>query len=356
MDRNTACCKTASIYYMSGTGNSLRIASWLGDLAREQGMTGDVHSIDRKYQPPTGTWGRDHLMGLTFPTHGFTTPWPILRFALSLPQGRGTNVLIIPTRAGTKFGRVYLPGMQGTAGYLLALIMVLKGYRVRGVFGIDMPSNWTALHWGLSEANASAIIERAQKKVTSLATVIFAGGQVWRGAIELLLGLGLAPVSLGYLLYGRFQLAKLFFASEACNGCRLCAENCPVGAIKMHGRKPYWTYKCESCMRCMNFCPPRAIEVSLPLAVGLTYIAGLPVVDYLLNRMDNAIPVLNSGPSLFIMQYIYFLTSIFLVYLFFTLINRIPLVSKVFKVFTLTQFYRRYHEPKTKISDFKGSK
>ena len=26
--------------------------------------------------------------------------------------------------------------------------------------------------------------------------------------------------------------------------------------------RPYWTFACESCMRCMGYCPNKAVEVS----------------------------------------------------------------------------------------------
>lgn len=121
--------QTATIYFMSGTGNSFRAATWLAEAAQEQGILAQVVPIGSGRPAEEIKEGAEHLVGLVMPTHGFTTPWQMLRFALRLPRRRGTHALVLPTRAGTKFGQVFLPGLEGTAGYLPALILALKGYR-----------------------------------------------------------------------------------------------------------------------------------------------------------------------------------------------------------------------------------
>ncbi len=108
--------------------------------------------------------GEGSLLGLLFPTHGFTTPWLVIWFALRLPRMKGLDAVVVPTRAGTRFGPVCLPGMEGTAGWLVSLILALKGCRIRGVMGLDMPSNWLALHPGLGKKSVEIITGRAREK------------------------------------------------------------------------------------------------------------------------------------------------------------------------------------------------
>jgi Pyruvate/2-oxoacid:ferredoxin oxidoreductase delta subunit len=238
--------------------------------------------------------------------------------------------------------------MEGTAAYLVAFILAMKGYRIQGVSGLDMPSNWLALHWGLSPANAGVIIARAEKRMERYIGGLLDGRKVFRGGICLFLGLLLLPVSFLYLLAGRFFLSKLFFADSRCTGCGLCAESCPCGAIRLYGAKqsrPYWTFSCESCMRCMGFCPEQAVQASHPGGVLLWYVTRLTLAAFAASLVTLPTPLpLIAG-------YVIRLSVFSLAYLPFWYLGRFSPVNGFYFRTTLTRWYRRYHEPETTISD-----
>jgi MinD superfamily P-loop ATPase len=51
--------------------------------------------------------------------------------------------------------------------------------------------------------------------------------------------------------------------TEGCVGCRLCAEGvCFVDAIRMQGELAVIGDACRGCGRCVEMCPPEAIELS----------------------------------------------------------------------------------------------
>ena len=347
----------AVIYFWSGTGNSYRVATWLAEAAGEQGAAARVIPIGQGQPEAELHAGPASLLGLVMPTHGFTAPWPMIRFALRLPRRRGTHAVVMPTRAGTKIGHVFLPGLEGTAGYLLALILALKGYRVRGVQAIDMPSNWTALHPGFGRSTAEAIVGRGENQARRFAGEILGGRRSLGGFLPLMLGLALLPISAGYMLVGRFFLARLFFASTRCDGCEVCARHCPAGAIEMWGHKPgrpYWTFRCESCMRCMNYCPKEAIEAGHSWGVILYFVTTIPATTALLNWLAPRMPgmaALRSRRATKLVQYPYVLLSMWLAYLVFSTLIRVPAINRFFTLTTLTHYYRRYHEPGTELRD-----
>jgi len=334
--------------HMSGTGNSYRVACWFVEAASARGAK--VHSEPGcDANPRERTPGPGDLVGLLYPAHGFTAPWNVIKFAARLPRGRGAHAFAACTRGGSKFGRVFLPGMEGTAAYLIALILLLRGYSVRGARGIDMPVNWLAVHPGYSADSARAIAARSRPVALAFFERILEGRRSFRSFIPLAFGILLAKISLMYLLIGRLFLAKLFFASPRCNGCGLCAEACPNHAILMRDSRPYWTFDCESCMRCMAWCPPNAVEAGHSLAVLLAYAcaaAGAALAGFLT-------PVTNPVAH-FAVYYAYTVAAVWLTYLVLHSILRYGFVNHLFTYTTFTHLYRRSHEPETRLTDLRA--
>ena len=66
-------------------------------------------------------------------------------------------------------------------------------------------------------------------------------------------------------LQGRL-VAKPVLAAERCQGCWVCVEHCPAGALSKNGQQPAFDYgKCICCYCCQELCPNNAIELRRPL-------------------------------------------------------------------------------------------
>ncbi|MCJ7737992.1 MAG: EFR1 family ferrodoxin [Anaerolineae bacterium] len=276
---------SSALFLHSGTGNSLRVAMWMADIAREAGVPATVSASRGAApewpadEPPAGSG--QLLVGLVLPTHGFTAPSGALRLAGSLPRvaisGERCDAVVVATRGATRVAGIVIPGFEGGAALLCALILRLKGYRIRAAVGVDMPSNWTAIHSGMPADAVTEIRSRGRLQIDSLMATVLSGARVEPSALTALAALALLPVSVSYMLLGRRLLGKLFFASELCTGCGRCAARCSHNAIEMRGPAgglcPVWTLRCESCMRCMAFCPAQSVEVSHVCAIGTAIIA-----------------------------------------------------------------------------------
>jgi Pyruvate/2-oxoacid:ferredoxin oxidoreductase delta subunit len=337
-------------YVMSGTGNGWRAARQLHASSQAAGVPCAVTPINHADPPAEIGDDPQHLLGLIYPVHGFTAPWAMIRFALRLPRRRGTHAFLMVPRGASAFWHLYVPGFEGTAGYLIAAMLLAKGYRVRGVIGLDLPANWLTVHPGMNHAHATELFARTERKVDDFVTDILAGRTRFSVAsvVCLLLGLLLARISFIYLIIGRLMLAKMLFAGDRCTGCGLCAKHCPEQAIRLGENRPYWTFTCESCMRCIAFCPTRAIEggyVWVALVIACT---SLPVVDLAIRAVRPVLPALGQlllGLLTFLLTYIFTLACGFLCYLALYLLARQRLVNFLLSRLTFTRWFRRYHAP-----------
>jgi ferredoxin len=239
---------------------------WIAEEAEKRGLKCVVRKIDRLeniIMPPAD---EKFLLGFAFPTHGFNAAPIMLRFIASFPPRLCRDVFLLNTRAGMKLYKLFLPGLSGLALILPAFILWLKGYRCIGFRPVDLPSNWIPLHPGLREKVIESIIARCEKIVRKFAEKILSGKKVFRGLYSIPVDMLISPVAVGYYFGGRFFLSKTFIASNKCTNCGICIKECPTSSIIMVRNRPYWKLTCESCMRCLNNCPERAIEATHGIA------------------------------------------------------------------------------------------
>jgi NAD-dependent dihydropyrimidine dehydrogenase PreA subunit len=257
-----------------------------------------------------------------------------------------------------------VPGFEGNANTLLAAALVLKGYRVRGVCAFNMPANWLTLHPGYSVAGAQYVYQRVRSRVQAMTERIARGRRYFPAdaAIVAVLGLALLPVTAAYMAAGRPFLAKTLFASKACTNCGLCIRVCPSGGLRAVGRArpgPYWTYRCEQCMRCVAYCPAQAVEANLPYLVCASLAAASPLafpsVGASLRAWLQGTPF--SSGFLFWRAWI---AAVFVLagagqWVLFAL-ARTPLLRTVLSVTGVSHFYRKSHAPGVSLAELTRSR
>ena len=354
-----------TIYYVSGTGNSFRAASWLFDAVSAEGSAVQLLPVDKATATRTPEAGPRQLVALYHPAHGLMPPWSMIKFLLfQLPRGNGRHGAVVTTRGGIPISKLIIPGGGGLALYFPLLILLLKGYRIRGALGLDMPCNLLNVHWGITAKNTQMMLSRARTHHTRFVAALADGRPAFRFfnmLWELLFCIPfvfypLLPIL--YLTISRVFMAKLMFTDSACKHCGACARHCPREAIKMTGAPrtqiPFWTWRCEACMRCMAFCRHRSIQASHLWAFFLGWGTSFVSAEILTRQ---SVALLPGMPDWVIsqMQVVSWMLAFILIiaayYLFFGLL-KIPPLRLLFSYTTLTRFYhRRYHEPETRAKE-----
>ena len=270
------------VYFASGTGNSYLVATWFRDACSARGMPAALLPVTRALPSRDINPASGELLALAFPTHGGLPPWSVIKFLCRMPGRKGTRFLCLPARGSFYLGPVLIPGAAVLASFLPPLLLLLKGFRPVGAASFDLPINVTSIHPTVTPRHASRIAALAKRKFDRLAERFFRSGSLWltpnnlyEAAWSIVL-LYFIPLFFPlYLVVARFFMGKIMFATDRCVGCGTCSASCPARALVMRGKKaprPYWRYNCEHCLRCLNYCPHRAIGASLPWAVFLWWL------------------------------------------------------------------------------------
>jgi len=268
--------KKVIIYYFSGSGNARNVGQWFAQTAKENWVESQIINIAKIQRHSIVHPEPDALIVFISPVHGFNYPPVMLNFIIRFPKGKN-KVVLMNTRAGMLIGKFITPGLTGIAFYLSALILKVKGYSIKAIKPVDMPSNWISIHPGLNARTVAYLHEKNRERVVTFAQKILLGKSEFRALLEVY-DLLLAPIAFGYYFMGRFFFAKTYYASKDCNQCDLCVKACPVKAIIKVDQRPFWTFNCESCMKCMGSCPEKAIETGHGVFIGYSLIFSMFII------------------------------------------------------------------------------
>lgn len=352
-----------NIYFLSGTGNSFRVAAWLHDECNQRKIAAELIPIDKANPRDEIEASPTNLVVFAFPTHGLLPPWSAIKFLFKLPIRKRAHFFTIPTRGAIRFGPVLIPGIAGVASILPSLLLPFKGYNVRGSVSFDMPVNITSIHSKLRDKKIERIINDARKKsgrfypkLLNGKPVWLTGNNLWEYFWGLLLVVFLPLFPIIYLLIGRFFMGKLMFANFDCIGCGACAKACPNTAIVMKGKtikRPYWRYNCEACLRCMNYCRQKAVEAGHLWGVGLAVLTSFPLSIHVFRWIGQYFPWVESFNNYWtgqLIDAIYIYPAIIFAYFVFYYLLRVKWINKFFTYTTFTRLFKRYHEPETTLS------
>jgi ferredoxin len=233
-----------TIYYYSGTGNSLWVARTLAEHL-DNAQTRSIVNVDGEIPEEFPA-----CVGLVFPVYMWGVPGRILRFL------EAASALLHPEYL---FAVAVNGGQVANTLVQLRKVLTGQGKTLAAGWEVTMPSNY--IPWGGTEPQEQQRrFEAAQQKVQTIAGLI---GQQERRPVESgplwqrLIYSGLVyPMSSPHI----HEMDKKFWVDEKCNHCKICEKICPAGNITLQDGKPVWNQRCEQCFACLQWCPQEAIQ------------------------------------------------------------------------------------------------
>ncbi len=244
-------------YYFSGTGNTLLVVKKMKDTFEEEGINVNLFKIE---DSNPANINPEHTIGVAFPVAYLSTYPFVWKFIKSLPQVNGTDIFMVDTLGG------FSGGIVGP----MREIVKKKGYNPIGAKEIQMPIN---VFYIQDRRTNEKKIQKGLIEAEKYAVDIINGKVKWDRVPVLSDGIYL--LSIGALKLIGVDLHQKFFLfnpdRKKCNKCGICLELCPLENIK-EGENGYPEHglHCEYCLRCVSFCPRRAIPAKFNYK-GKTY-------------------------------------------------------------------------------------
>ncbi|WP_346938417.1 EFR1 family ferrodoxin [uncultured Clostridium sp.] len=238
------------IYYFSGTGNTKFIVNKVAEKLRLLGNEVNVSSCE-EYKNINDDFD---ILGIAFPIHASYAPKVFSEFLDKLPKKDG-----IPL-----FGIVTSGYMAGDVLAFEGKKLEMKGYSPFLYRNIIVGNN---LHLPIlcplkvtKKQKIDKKLIRIDKKIDDIVTKINNRTKDIRGNDLLGRLFGVLQRSTGKV---HVQLNfKGFSSDEKCTKCKWCIKNCPTNNIVLKGDKIIFEDRCIICMRCYNFCPNKAIQMT----------------------------------------------------------------------------------------------
>ncbi len=230
-----------TIYYFTGTGNSLQIANDLSKELEECQVRKIADYANERIDGKT--------LGMVFPVYMWGVPLIIADFLQKVNVSKNTYIYAV-----ANYG-----GMPGKALDQCQEILEKRNLTLSAGFLIRMPGNFIIGYGARGESEQRKLFAKESKKVRIMADCIKAG-KVSR--IEKSHAM-IDRVFANYyykMISGLHDKDRNFTVDDDCNGCSLCAKKCPVHNITMLEGKPIWNHHCELCVACIQSCPNKAID------------------------------------------------------------------------------------------------
>jgi Pyruvate/2-oxoacid:ferredoxin oxidoreductase delta subunit/flavodoxin len=241
---------TTTIYYFTGTGNSLAVARELCDRIKDCRLV----SIAETIGTPGDISPNADRVGIVCPVYRWSIPVMVLDFINRLDL----------SKASYTFGVVTMGGMGTSALHQMNRVFGQRfGRGLDAAFAIKMPGNFAPMMRPPEGEAKARILSQSKKEVERAAKAINRGDRVKPGFSPLSSTLQRLIASNSYK--NARKMDTCFNVDDRCNSCGICSKVCPASNITVANGRPVWNHNCANCCACLNLCPKEAIQMKVML-------------------------------------------------------------------------------------------
>lgn len=234
-----------TIFFFTGTGNSLKIAKDLAGKLEESELI-PIAKIWEKENVQT----KSEKIGFVFPLYWSGLPKIVFDFITKLNLNKSNYIFAVITSAGDINEQ---PLQQ------LVKLLKAKDKMLSAGFYITMPSNYVIGYDVASEERQKIYFQKANKEVELIVELVKDERENLSSDILK------KDVSRSERINKDFREEvntsdDSFYADENCTSCGICENVCPVNNILLIEGIPKWQHKCQQCLACINYCPEKSIQ------------------------------------------------------------------------------------------------
>jgi ferredoxin len=234
---------SATLYYFTGTGNSLWVARKLVEKLPQASLIPVVKALNEKdVSPDTDT------VGFIIPLYFCGIPDIVRRFIEKVDLNQTEYLFTVVTRGLT----------SGLVFELMDELLKKKSKKLGSAFYLTMPDNYIPNITPPPPSKIPKIMTDASSGIDKIAQAVLEKKETnprdpWFWKL------------LGKTYYSSWvrdvhSRDKSFNVTDDCNSCGICQKVCPVANVTLSGGKPSWQHQCEQCMACIELCPQEAIQ------------------------------------------------------------------------------------------------
>jgi len=234
-----------TIYYFTGTGNSLKAAKDLCEKLNSCELTPIAKFLEM--EDPEST---SEKIGFFFPLYYSGLPKIVLDFVKELDVDK-SNYFFAGVTSAEDINEYPLQQLE--------MILREKEKGLNAGLLINMPNNYIIGYNSTSEKLQIDFFEKAKKAIEDFSEIVNNGKDNLDSSV-FKKDIGKSEKINGWFQAEVNNLDKSFYVDDNCNSCGICEKVCPVKNIVLTDGIPQWLHKCQHCLACINFCPEKSIQ------------------------------------------------------------------------------------------------